>query len=215
MNTNNNTNSNKNKTNNKKLKYNMRKLDESIQDEIRKLKIVRRARILASERLGRYASKWDMYLLLMAILSSALLVISLLVNNESLARKVVSGCFSMYTVIIQYYVSTLNYRERALKFHYHHIEINKLKESLQGLLIQDYDFKNKNEKFKVIVEKYDLLLQQQENHGDYDYYSAKYKDIRQRDFSMDNIFVNIQPMIIIFFILAYWMLGDVCNGTTI
>ena len=86
-----------------------------IQDEIRKLKIVRRARILASERLGGYASKWDMYLLLMAILSSALLVISLIVPNEGLIKKVVSGCFSMYTVIIQYYVSTLNYRERALK----------------------------------------------------------------------------------------------------
>ena len=46
---------------------NLDKLDEMIQDEIRKLKIVRRARILASERLGGYASKWDMYLLLMAI----------------------------------------------------------------------------------------------------------------------------------------------------
>ena len=94
---------------------NFEKLDEMIQDEIRKLKIVRRARILASERLGGYASKWDMYLLLMAILSSALLVISLIVPNEGLIKKVVSGCFSMYTVIIQYYVSTLNYRERALK----------------------------------------------------------------------------------------------------
>lgn len=31
---------------------NFEKLDEMIQDEIRKLKIVRRARILASERLG-------------------------------------------------------------------------------------------------------------------------------------------------------------------
>ena len=35
---------------------NFDKLDEMIQDEIRKLKIVRRARILASERLGGYAS---------------------------------------------------------------------------------------------------------------------------------------------------------------
>ena len=73
---------------------NLDKLDEMIQDEIRKLKIVRRARILASERLGGYASKWDMYLLLMAILSSALLVISLIVPNEGLIKKVVSGCFS-------------------------------------------------------------------------------------------------------------------------
>ena len=66
---------------------NLDKLDEIIQDEIRKLKIVRRARILASERLGGYASKWDMYLLLMAILSSALLVISLIVPNEGLIKK--------------------------------------------------------------------------------------------------------------------------------
>lgn len=215
MNTNNNPNNNKNKTKNKKIKYNMRKLDESIQDEIRKLKIVRRARILASERLGGYANKWDMYLLWMAILSSTLLVISLLVKDEGLIRKVVSGCFSFYTVIIQYYVSTLNYRERALKFHYHHIEINKLKESLLGLLIQDYDFKNKNEKFKVIVEKYDLLLQQQENHSEYDYRRAKYKEVQQRDFSMENIFVNIQPLLIILFILAYYFLGEICNGITI
>lgn len=215
MNTNNNTNSNKNKTNNKKLKYNMRKLDESIQDEIRKLKIVRRARILASERLGGYANKWDMYLLWMAILSSALLVISLLVKDEGLIRKVVSGCFSLYTVIIQYYVSTLNYRERALKFHYHHIEINKLKESLQGLSNHEYNFKTRNAKFKVIVEKYNLLLQQQENHSEYDYRRAKYKEIQQRDFSMENIFVNIQPLFILLFILAYCFLGEICNGITI
>ena len=215
MNTNNNTNSNKNKTNNKKLKYNMRKLDESIQDEIRKLKIVRRARILASERLGGYANKWDMYLLWMAILSSALLVISLLVKDEGLIRKVVSGCFSLYTVIIQYYVSTLNYRERALKFHYHHIEINKLKESLQGLSNHGYNFKTRNAKFKVIVEKYNLLLQQQENHSEYDYRRAKYKEVQQRDFSMENIFVNIQPLFILLFILAYCFLGEICNGITI
>lgn len=215
MNTNNNTNSNKNKTNNKKLKYNMRKLDESIQDEIRKLKIVRCARILASERLGGYANKWDMYLLWMAILSSALLVISLLVKDEGLIRKVVSGCFSLYTVIIQYYVSTLNYRERALKFHYHHIEINKLKESLQGLSNHGYNFKTRNAKFKVIVEKYNLLLQQQENHSEYDYRRAKYKEVQQRDFSMENIFVNIQPLFILLFILAYCFLGEICNGITI
>ena len=121
---------NKNVKNSKKKNNsknsNFEKLDKMIQDEIRKLKIVRRARILASERLGGYASKWEMYLLWMAILSSALLVISLIVPNEGLIKKVVSGCFSMYTVIIQYYVSTLNDRERALKFHDHHIEINKL-----------------------------------------------------------------------------------------
>ena len=193
----------------------MRKLDESIQDEIRKLKIVRRARILASERLGGYANKWDMYLLWMAILSSALLVISLLVKDEGLIRKVVSGCFSLYTVIIQYYVSTLNYRERALKFHYHHIEINKLKESLQGLSNHEYNFKTRNAKFKVIVEKYNLLLQQQENHSEYDYRRAKYKEIQQRDFSMENIFVNIQPLFILLFILAYCFLGEICNGITI
>ena len=194
---------------------NFEKLDEMIQDEIRKLKIVRRARILASERLGGYASKWDMYLLLMAILSSALLVISLIVPNEGLIKKVVSGCFSMYTVIIQYYVSTLNYRERALKFHYHHIEINKLKESLQWLSLQGYNFKKKNAKFKVIVEKYNLILQQQENHSEYDYHRAKCKEMRQLDFSMDNIFVNIQPIVIILFILSYLFLGGICNETTI
>ena len=121
----------------------------------------------------------------------------------------------MYTVIIQYYVSTLNYRERALKFYYHHIEINKLKESLQWLSLQGYNFKKKNAKFKVIVEKYNLILQQQENHSEYDYHRAKCKEIRQLDFSMDNIFVNIQPIVIILFILSYLFLGGICNEITI
>ena len=86
---------------NKNVKNNnLDKLDEMIQDEIRKLKIVRRARILASERLGGYASKWDMYLLLMAILSSALLVISLIVPNEGLIKK--SG-FRMFFYVYSYH----------------------------------------------------------------------------------------------------------------
>lgn len=190
---------------NKQAKLNQ-KLAEQIADEIRKFKIVRKARILASERLGGYANKWDLYLLLMAILSSALLVVSLTLKDEGTARKVVSGCFSMYTVIIQYYVSTLNYRERALKFHYHHIEINKLKQELVSL--NSLKASNRWRTFKVIMDKYDMLLQQQENHSELDYYGAKGMDSKfTRDFSLDNIFVNIQPLIIIGFVLAYILVG--------
>ncbi|MBM7636634.1 SLATT domain-containing protein [Streptococcus saliviloxodontae] len=177
-------------------------IDFKLADSIRRLKIVRKSRINTSERLGNYSSKWEMYLLVFSILSTILLVISIGLKDETTSRKIISGCFSMYTIILQYFVSTLNYRERALKFDYHQLEIENLIQDFQNIECEDEEIK-KN-KYPIIMEKYQILLQGQENHSDLDYRKANKEDSKYtRDFSLDNIFVNLQPIIGIVFVLFY------------
>ncbi|WP_203261483.1 SLATT domain-containing protein [Streptococcus uberis] len=180
-------------------------IEYRIKDSIRRLKIVRKSRIYTSERLGNYSSKWEMYLLIMSILSSMLLVVSLAVKDETTSSKIISGCFSMYTIILQYFVSTLNYRERALKFDYHQLEVENMIQDLQFLEIQNQDLTNVQEQYKTIMEKYQILLQGQENHTDLDYKRTSLTDSKYlKDFSLDNCFVNMQPIIIITFMFLYW-----------
>ncbi|PGE24180.1 hypothetical protein COM63_33125, partial [Bacillus cereus] len=85
-----------------------------------------------------YSNKWDFMFFVMNILAVVFLIFSLM-NVESHRGLFISSCFSLYAVILQYYYNTLNYKERALRFHYQQLEIEKYILELKKLLrvVQD------------------------------------------------------------------------------
>ncbi|SUO88899.1 SLATT domain-containing protein [Streptococcus uberis] len=218
-----------------KVRYRERTIDDEIETKIFSIDVVRTARIKASERLYKYSSSWDFLFLMMNVVSVALLVVSLLPLpiNDSKTGLMISAFFSLYTMLIQYFCSTLNYNERALKYHYHQLELENFILQLKNLLLwekTENEPKTNNVKFKrykIILEKYQISLQGYENHSDLDYKIArrqierfsKKNEIKEndkiwkinliknwtsyKDFSLDNIAIYCQVPIVIFVILAY------------
>lgn len=217
-----------------KIKPRDRNIDDEIENKIFSIDIVRTARIKASGRLYKYSKSWDFLFLIMNVVSVALLITSLLPLsiNESKSGLMLSAFFSLYTILVQYFCSTLNYNERALKYHYHQLELENFILKLKNLLLcektrrpyNDMDFE-KFQKYKIILEKYQISLQGYENHSDLDYRIARkqierynkkdetkeninwYVKIAEwltcKDFTLDNIFIYFQIPIIILIILAY------------
>lgn len=153
-----------------------RTIDDEIALKIDSINTVRVARIKASERLYKYSDSWDFLFFCMNILSVALLVVSLLpmeVNNSK-SGLMVSALFSLYTMLVQYYCSTQNYNERALKYHYHQLELENFILQLKNLFLSGHQNRYiKHNLYKNIVEKYQISLQGYENHSDLDYRIAK------------------------------------------
>ncbi len=84
----------------------------------------------------------------------------------------ISGIFSLYTIITQYVYNSLNYRERALKFHYNELELESQILELKNLsrrarkaFSDEYVLELK---YKAIIEKYIATLNGYENHDNID-----------------------------------------------
>ncbi|MFU2181997.1 SLATT domain-containing protein [Streptococcus pluranimalium] len=217
----------------KKMRPRDRVVDDEIENKIFSIDVVRTARIKASGRLYKYSEYWDFMFLVMNVISVALLITSLLPLsiNESNSGLMISAFFSLYTMLVQYFCSTLNYNERALKYHYHQLELENFILQLKNLLLYEKiegNVKSEQEKFlryKTILEKYQISLQGYENHSDLDYRIAR-KQIERytkddnkdelknnwekiiqwflfKDFTIDNIFIYLQVPIIIFIVFGY------------
>lgn len=211
-------------------------IDDEIEKKIHTLDIVRTARIKASERLYRYANAWDFLFLGMNIVSVALLIVSLLPLkiNESKSGLMISASFSLYTMLVQYFCSAQNYNERALKYHYHQLELENLVLQLKNIFLKNntaegnYSEVERFKRYRTIMDKYQLSLQGYENHEDVDYKIAKQQLAKKiqnnsedsqnnnrqnnfewyetRDFSPDNIFIYMQiPIVATIVILYIWV----------
>lgn len=153
-------------------------IDDKISYFARRIELVRKSRMHASERLYGYANHWEFIILIMNVISSGLMILSL-ATNESREKIIISACFSIYTMIMQFYYSTLNYRERALRLHYHQLELEDLNLELEMTQIVNSSRDGKQEwieeKFRIyseVVSKYQLALQDQENHAPEDFRKA-------------------------------------------
>ena len=104
------------------LDFKDRDIDYEINLKCNSIDIVRSARINTSKRLYEYAEKWELIFLAMSIMSTGLLVYSL-INPENKDRLALSALFSIYSLLVQNFVAKLNYNERALKLHYHQLEL--------------------------------------------------------------------------------------------
>ncbi|MBJ6744950.1 SLATT domain-containing protein [Streptococcus sp. 121] len=184
---------------------------------------VRTARVLASERLYSYAKKWEFIFLFMNLISASLLVYSIVIEADSKNSLLISSIFSIYTLFIQSFVSKLNYNERALKFHYHQLDLENFLLANKYLLLDSTgrSDEEKLDEHEKIMKLYQLSLQGIENHSNLDHKKATKRskkmekeggsgflsNIEQRliyaDFSLDNLFVNIQPFFIAVFVYLY------------
>lgn len=187
---------------------------------------VRTARVLASERLYSYAQKWEFIFLFMNLISASLLVYSIVIEADSKNSLLISSIFSIYTLFIQSFVSKLNYNERALKFHYHQLDLENFLLANKYLLLDSsgHSDEEKLDEHEKIMKLYQLSLQGIENHSNLDHKKATKRSkkmekeggsgflsflsnieqyLRYADFSLDNLFVNVQPFIIAAFVYLY------------
>lgn len=188
--------------------------NRDIKDEINK-KIVgfnrtRDNRIHASERLYSYSEKWETVFFGMNILAVLFLIFSLM-NGESKERLFISSSYSLYTVILQYFYSTLNYKERALKFHYQQLKLEELILELKRILRVVHNKRKLEIEFNAILQNYILTVLSTENHSRFDdakvlYNKSDEKNFlkKPRDFSIDNIIFYINIIITLFVTYIYY-----------
>ena len=186
--------------------YNGINIRDEINKKINGYNRTRDNRIHASERLYSYSSKWDTVFFIMNIIAVSL-VIGSLMNIGSHVEIFVSSCFSLYTVILQYYYNCLNYKERALKYHYQQLEIEKYILELKELLRLDKTNSELEERYKVIWNRYISTLSATENHSKFDdetvIFNKEGSGKRPRDFSADNILYYLNIVVIILIITLY------------
>ena len=152
-----------------KKDYNKRTIRDEISYKIKTIDATRHNRIFASKRLYRYSQRWEVVFFCMNILAVIFLISSTVILTNSKLMTLVSGCFSLYTIITQYYYNNLNYRERGLKFHYLELDLEHLIVKLKTLLRD----KNKSNlelerEYKFIMNNYICSLKGYENHEEID-----------------------------------------------
>lgn len=192
--------------------YKERDIREEINKKIEGFNRTRDNRIHASERLYSYSNKWDSIFFVMNILAVVFLIFSLM-NVESHKGLFISSCFSLYAVILQYYYNTLNYKERALRFHYQQLEIEKYILELKKLLRVVQDDSELEKQYDIIWNKYLITLLGTENHSRFDDEEVLYdreKSIKKlkkpRDFSLDNFLFYIN-FILIMSVTVFYFVG--------
>ncbi|PFG79836.1 hypothetical protein BW152_11635 [Lactococcus lactis] len=192
--------------------YKERDIREEINKKIEGFNRTRDNRIHASERLYSYSNKWDFMFFVMNILAVVFLIFSLM-NVESHRGLFISSCFSLYAVILQYYYNTLNYKERALRFHYQQLEIEKYILELKKLLRVVQDDSELEKQYDIIWNKYLITLLGTENHSRFDDEEVLYdreKSIKKlkkpRDFSLDN-FLFYSNVILIMSVTVFYFVG--------
>ncbi|MEH7115753.1 SLATT domain-containing protein, partial [Neobacillus niacini] len=165
-----------------------------------------------SLRFKNYSDKWKLIFFFLNFEAVIFVAISLagdsILNENNLSIfSVVSGIFSIYVILIQYYINELNYNERALKVHYHQLDIEdliiKMKNLLMHINIKDAktheDGKKMIEEFNVIMYEYQTILKNNENHDPIDNKRRLLGEISDNnqlhkkilDYSMDNIILHI------------------------
>lgn len=153
-----------------------RDIDYEINLKCNSIDTVRAARINTSKRLYEYAEKWELIFLAMSLVSTGLLVYAL-INPENKERLALSALFSIYSLLVQNFVAKLNYNERALKLHYHQLELEDFLLELKSIIFQkNLNEDEKKEKYQQVMFKYQISLRGNENHSDYDHkYAKKYQ----------------------------------------
>lgn len=183
-----------------KKKYSEREILYEIEHKIGTLNKTRNNKVKQSLRLEKYNEMWEVVTFILNIEAVIFVILSL--SNikvfEDNSFKVVVSIFSIYVILIQYYVSGQRYGERALKSHYQQLSIEDLILSLKNLFIM----KNSEEiavkktflinELNRIMNEYQTILKNNENHSPIDYMSAITENISEklvRDFTKDNVMI--------------------------
>lgn len=149
-----------------------------IQKKINTLNKTRNNRISMSKRLKKYSERWKLVFFFLNMEAVVFIILSLndsnvnhLTNNNF---SVYAGIFSIYVILLQYYINELNYNERATKAHYHQLEIEDQILDLKKLFIinnaktSNIDEQEMINQFIITMNNYQLILKNNENHASID-----------------------------------------------
>lgn len=166
-------------------------LKEKITEDINRNKVVRNARIKASERLRNYANRWGTVFFILnaiAVIYACTSISNIILKNHSKILSLVSTIFSLYVILLQDFISKKNYSERSLGMHYHQLQLKRINEKLIMLQLDIMNDNNEDKKlgevFKIyysIQEERNVSLLGYENHNERDYRLAKYEEKRKLD----------------------------------
>ncbi|WP_025786015.1 SLATT domain-containing protein [Sporosarcina sp. D27] len=224
-------------------------INSEVNKKINSLDKTRENRIEMSKRLKKYNDQWQFVFFFLNIEAVIFVVLSLVFNSDvnidvNHQFGMYSSLFAIYVILLQYYVSNLNYNERSLKLHYHQLDIEDLILKLKGIMLNISESKQSNElstleeRFSAVMYKYQLLLKSNENHKSIDNKVAIYKKNNRNknvnkspvdfeanknnnesdeervcnsssenekkpiDYSLDNIFLKINMIVVVMFILV-------------
>lgn len=199
--------------------YRDRTINDEIGYKITSIDITRTNRILASERLYRLSRKWEIVFFCMNILAILFLMSSILFFSASKVMTLITGLFSLYTIITQYYYNNLNYRERGLKYHYLELDLEQQIIELKTLLRKKLTDSELEREYESIMKNYLYSLKGYENHEEIDNQNRKKleegsgsekgcdKDKNcskyKKDTLSDSVFYYGNIVIIILFIIFY------------
>ncbi|HDK2939910.1 MULTISPECIES: SLATT domain-containing protein [Staphylococcus] len=181
-------------------------IKEEINKKIYSIDKVRNARIKASKRLENYAKQWNFLFFLLNVLA-VIFVLSALVLISNNAFSFIASCYSLYVILLQYYISIQNYKERALRFHYHQLQLEDAIIQLKILIFNysDYGDNKVIEKYKEIMNQYHLKLANIENHSDKDFLLGNEKNNKQykKEVNIDNFILLMNYFILLCLIMYY------------
>lgn len=170
-------------------KEEVRNFESDLKKKIKTYKTTKLNRINMSKRLTGYSHKWKLLFFVFNLLAVIFVILSLKSTYEfvdiyrwKVDFDVLAGLFTIYVIMLQYYINGLNYEERSLRAHYHQLEIEDLILKLQELTriyssLDHEDQQAREEvmtKFHEITENYQLIMKNNENHHDTDYKKAQY-----------------------------------------
>lgn len=214
------------------MERNYKDLDirSEIEKKINTLNKTRNTRIKMSLRLGKYSEQWKVVMFLLNIEAVIFVLLSLGGQNinpifTNNVFSIISGIFSIYVILIQYYIGELNYNERALKVHYHQLDIEDLILRLKSLIIKDNSKENTlNEnslinEYNIIMYEYQTVLKNNENHEPVDYEKNARENRNDKenlkkiwDVTVDNIVLKFNmilsllfPVVTAIIIIFNWM----------
>lgn len=199
-----NKNSQLSKTKEMKKDYIDTLIHEEVNKKIHSIDSVRSDRINKSQRLYKYAEKWKRLFFWMNLEAVVFLIASLVPENrdENNIALIISGIFSAYTILLQYYIDSLNFNERALRLHYHQLQLEQFILELKELIFKWQDTKEISiSKYLNIMRKYQLELGGYENHDEIDRLKSKGYPQKKRD-----RFMIWQIILMFAFLIGYILL---------
>ena len=161
---------------------------------------------------------WKVITFILNIEAVIFVILSIGAKNDSVFDNdyfvIISSVFSIYVILIQYYISEQRYGERALKAHYQQLHIEDIILSLKNLLIKnnsiEIELKDSylTNEFNRLIYEYQTILKNNENHSPIDFLLASEEEtgskLLPKDFTKDNvmiysnlIFCVLIPLIII------------------
>lgn len=201
--------------------YGKLNIKDEINKKINSINRTRNNRIGLSERLKKYYQRWKLAFFILNFEAVFLIIKALQSNYNDLKFSLLSAFFSIYVILLQYFINEQNYNERSLKSHYHQLELEDIILKFKRLIIkinaEDKDgeaivHSKKIAIYKEIMNDYQMMLKNNENHSKKDNIlmnkadKEKKRFLIDKDYSMDSVFLFVNYIIgfamLIFIILS-------------